>query len=142
MILFCDTSALVQLYVDEPASAQLRRLAQDAEAIAVCRIAYVEARAAFARRGHEAPADVPALEQAREALDADWPQYLTIEITQPVVQLAGDYAEAFAPRAYDSVQLAAARTAADAAQDLVGFACFDARLNKAAAILGLDISSF
>lgn len=137
MILFCDTSALVKLYLEEPSSTEMRGLVEQAEAVAVCRIAYAEARAAFARRARESAADGPALDRARAALGADWPHYLAIEVTQPLVQLAGDYADAFALRAYDSVQLAAARTTAQHAQDDVGFACFDHRLNKAAAILGL-----
>ncbi|MFN7572976.1 MAG: type II toxin-antitoxin system VapC family toxin [Betaproteobacteria bacterium] len=137
MILFCDTSALVKLYVEEPSSAELRALVHAAEAVAACRIAYAEARAAFARRGRESAADSAKLDQARAALTSDWPHYLTIEVTQPLVQLAGDYADVFALRAYDSVQLAAARTTAQHANDEVGFACFDHRLNKAAAILGL-----
>jgi predicted nucleic acid-binding protein len=50
MILFCDTSALVKLYIVEDGSDELKRLVQEAEAVAVCRIAWAEAHAALSRR--------------------------------------------------------------------------------------------
>ncbi len=44
----------------------------------------------------------------------------------------GEYADTFALRGYDSVQLAAARTLSDSAPGPVQFACFDRRLQNAA----------
>ena len=49
MILYCDTSALVKLYVDEDGSAQVAAALAGADIVAVCRIAWVEALSAFAR---------------------------------------------------------------------------------------------
>lgn len=65
---------------------------------------------AMARRAREQPQDASAIAQAGQRLAADWPHYLALEVTQELVELAGDYAEAFALRAYDSVQLAAVHT--------------------------------
>lgn len=45
---------------------------------------------------------------ARQALARDWPHFFVVEVTQPVVERAGEFAETFALRGYDSVQLAAA----------------------------------
>ena len=45
----------------------------------------------------------------RRRLRNDWPDYAIVEVTQPLVEPAGDYADLFALRGYDSVQLAAAR---------------------------------
>jgi predicted nucleic acid-binding protein len=137
LILFADTSALLKLYVDEPGSAETACAAADADVIAVCRITWVEMMSAFARRAREQPADRPALAQAGSRFVADWPQYLTVEMTQPLMQLAGDYAEAFALRAYDSVQLAALQTLRVQAAEVPRFACFDTRLLKAAQVLGI-----
>jgi predicted nucleic acid-binding protein len=50
LILFCDTSALVKLYVREEASDLMMALAGSAGTIAVCRLAWAEAMAALARR--------------------------------------------------------------------------------------------
>jgi predicted nucleic acid-binding protein len=50
VILYLDTSALVKIYVEEPKSAVVRENVKQAEGIATSRIAYAEARAAFARK--------------------------------------------------------------------------------------------
>ncbi len=50
MTLFCDTSALIQLLIEEPDSERMLRAAAAAEWIAVCRITWAEATAAMARR--------------------------------------------------------------------------------------------
>jgi len=46
MILFCDTSALIKLYIVELGSEELKARVLEAEAVAVCRIAWAEAHAA------------------------------------------------------------------------------------------------
>lgn len=137
MILFCDTSALVKLYIAEDSSREMRALAGTAAVVAVCRIAWAEMMAAMARRARESPSDAQALDIAGQRLRADWPQYAVVEVTQAIVELAGNYADTFALRAYDSVQLAAARSLQELAGDEVQFACFDTRLCKAARTLGM-----
>ncbi|MFH1872309.1 MAG: type II toxin-antitoxin system VapC family toxin [Pseudomonadota bacterium] len=137
MILFCDTSALVKLYIQEEASDEMQALARSASAIAVCRIAWAEIMAALSRRARENPTDAEAIETVRTRLRADWPRYAIVEITQPLMELAGEYADTFALRGYDSVQLAAARNVQQAAGEELHFACFDARLQKAARMLGM-----
>ena len=135
--MFCDTSALVKLYVVEEGSEGLKARMLDAEAVAVCRIAWAEAHAALSRRVREVPEDASVIEQAKAALAADWPHYLVIDIDQLLVERAGDYADTFALRGYDSVQLAAAFEIGRISQLPIAFACFDTRLNKAAKLLGM-----
>lgn len=137
MILFVDASALVKLYLEEPESSAVKTLVDAAEAVAACRIAWAEAFAALSRRAREVSADAQSIEQAKRALAADWPRYLIIEVTQTVVELAGEFADTFALRGYDSVQLAAAHRARQVSGLPISFSCFDARLNKAAAVLGM-----
>ena len=139
MILFCDTSALVKLYVRESFSDELRELAAQAQALAVVRIAWAEAIAALARKVREYPADCAVAETVRARLHIDWPSFAVVEVTQAVVELASDYAESFALLGYDSVQLAAARIVQDSATESVFFSCFDKRLEKAAKVLGLTV---
>jgi len=138
VILFCDTSALLKLYIVETGSAALKALIADAEAVAVCRIAWAEAHAALSRRAREVPQDATLIEQAKRALAADWPRFVVLEIDQALVELAGEYADTFALRGYDSIQLASAFETGRIAQTPIHFACFDARLNKAAKVLGLS----
>ena len=137
MILFCDTSALLKLYIVEAESDALKVLVQEAEAVAVCRIAWAEACAALSRRAREVPEDASLIEQAKAALAADWPHFVVLEIDQPLVELAGEYADTFALRGYDSIQLAAAFETGRISQTPLFFACYEMRLNKAAKLLGM-----
>ena len=138
MILFCDTSALLKLYVVEVGSEAMKLRVSEAEAVAVCRIAWTEAHAALSRRAREVPDDAALIEHAKTALATDWPRFVVLEVDQPLVELAGEYADTFALRGYDSIQLAAAFEVGHIAQTPVLFACFDSRLNKAAQMLGMS----
>lgn len=138
MWLYLDTSALIKLYVAEAEHEAVRRLAAGAEALAVCRVAWVEACSAFGRRARETPANGPALARARDALAREWAGFYVLELGPELANLAGDYAETFALRAYDAIQLAAARELALAVREDVTFACFDRRLNRAARVLELQ----
>jgi uncharacterized protein len=140
VILFLDTSALVKLYIVEADSPVVHASVARAETVAVCRIAWAEACAALARRAREVAADEAAITAARQALARDWPHFFIVEVTQTVVERAGEFAETFALRGYDSVQLAAACEILTVAPGGVAFSCFDNRLNKAARVLGLDIA--
>ncbi len=141
MILFCDTSALVKLYIVEEASDVLKARLREAEAVAVCRIAWVEAHAALSRRARESPEDAASIDEAKALLAADWPRLVVMEIDQALVERAGEFADTFALRGYDSIQLAAAFEVSRISQATVCFACFDVRLNKAAKVLGMkDLS--
>ena len=137
MILFCDTSALLKLYIVESGSEALKARVVEVEAVAVCRVAWAEAHAALSRRAREVPGDAPVIEQAKAALAQDWPRFVVMEVDQALVERAGNYADTFALRGYDSIQLAAAFEAGRIAQSPICFACFDARLNKAADVLGM-----
>jgi predicted nucleic acid-binding protein len=137
MILFCDTSALLKLYIVEADSEVVKARVTEAEVVAVCRVAWAEAHAALSRRAREVPGDAVVIEQAKAALAQDWPRFVVMEVDQALVERAGDYADTFALRGYDSIQLAAAFETGRIAQSPICFACFDARLNKAANVLGM-----
>lgn len=139
MILFCDTSALIKLYIREDESPQMKDLSTQSEAVTVSRIAWAEAFAALARRSREIPTDMPSMEKAKQAIANDWPDFLIMDVTQGIVELAGEFADTFALRGYDSVQLATAHHVLHTTQLPVKFACFDLRLNKAAKLLGMEV---
>jgi predicted nucleic acid-binding protein len=138
VILYLDTSALLKLYVDEPGS-DVTWAAASGSILATCRITWVEAVAALARREREAPAAGVVWRQARERLAQDWPALHVVDLTQSLAESAGDLAEAFALRGYDAVQLAAAKVLRGAAREGVSFACFDRRLSQAAKQLGFSL---
>ncbi len=139
MILFCDTSALIKLLISEAGSDQMHQASLEAEAIAVCRLTWAEAMAGLARRQREQPEDAEALEQARQHLILSWEHCTIVEVTQRLVETAGRFADGFALRSYDSVQLAAAHELDRSSDQPVTFACFDRRLRQAAALMRLDV---
>ena len=139
MIVFLDTSALVKLYLREPYSETVKTLVGVAEAVGVSRIAWAEFHAALARRAREVPSDAAGIEVARRMLAGEWGNYLVLEVSQHVVEMAGEYADAFALRGYDAVQLASASEAASVSELPLTFACFDLRLNRAAKLLGMSV---
>lgn len=131
MILYLDTSALVKLYVEEPGRDAVLPLLEAAVACATVRIAYVEARAAFARRRREGGFDARELRRLVDLFDVDWGAYTLVEVSEPLVRRAGLLAERHGLRGYDAVHLAAALEMARAGADVV-VACFDERLRHAA----------
>ena len=139
MILFCDTSALLKLFVDEIGSDSMAKARSDSEAIAVCRITWAESMAAFAQRSRVKGANQAGLAQAKSRFENTWSNFVISEVTQPLVEKAGMYAEAFALRGYDSVQLAAAHNLHEQFVLPLTFACFDRRLSQAAALLQLEV---
>jgi uncharacterized protein len=60
-----------------------------------------------------------------------------LELTQSVAELAASYADLFALRGFDSIQLASAKELQMKATDPVHFACCDQRLVQASAVLGM-----
>lgn len=138
MILFCDTSALIKLYFEEAYSDQMEQLAERASTIAVSRITWVEAMAGLSRRAREQPLDLSAIENCKHILREAWSNFAVIEVSQTLVEAAGELADAFALRAYDSVQLASARIMKQNTSEEFLFACFDRRLNKAASMMSID----
>jgi predicted nucleic acid-binding protein len=139
LILYLDTSALVKAYVEEERSCQVLQSMKSASASASHSVAYVEARAAFARLLREQVLNESEWKILKGEFVADWENYLQIGTTQRLLERAGELAEAFTLRAYDSVHLAAAHSLHENSEEVVIFACYDRRLNQAAGLLGLHL---
>jgi len=106
--LYLDTSALVKLYVAEAGSDQVRQSVRAAERVVSSRVAYPEARAAFARRQREGGLTATELRGAVRDLNRDFPALLVVELTPEVADLAGEMAERHALRGFDAIHLASA----------------------------------
>ena len=139
VILFCDTSALMKLLIDEAQSDQIRQISSTVDAIGVCRISWAETMAALARLQREDPINNEDLDLARQQLTQSWRTFTIVEVSQPLVETAGRFADIFALRGYDSVQLAAAHELQVSTEQKVLFACYDRRLNQAAQLLQLEV---
>lgn len=139
MILYLDTSALIKLYVAEEHSGDVQQAAVTAASLASSVLAYVETCAALARLRRENALTAPQHDLTRERFIADWSDVRRVEATEAQLARAAELAEAFALRAYDSVHLAAADYLNRVAGEPLMFACYDAALNKAARVLGLEL---
>ncbi len=139
MILYLDTSALVKLYVAEDDSDVVQAAAKAADSLASSVLAYVEAHAAFARLHREGLLSEPQHELARQRFREDWRDMRRVETGDSLLKRAVDLTEAFALRAYEGVQLAAADYLSRATNETLVFACHDAALNKAAKVLGMSL---
>lgn len=140
MNLYLDTSALVKLYVEEDGTEVARGWTQEARVVATSAIAYVEARAAFARRQREGCFSKAVLSRITRDLDRDWERYMLVRVTDPVIRRAATIAEVRKLRAYDALHLASARTVNDRLSDTVVFASWDVGLNAAAADEGIEVA--
>ena len=140
MILYLDTSAWVKLYVREPGSKELRGHAAKAEAMAVSVVAYPEARAAFARLKAQGISTAAKHQQRLAQLNLDWGNLLHIELVQAVVRAAGDLAEVYGLRGFDSIHLASALWLKEKTTMPLHFAVFDQRLRVAAERAGLTVA--
>jgi len=87
--LYLDTSALVKLYVEEEGSSMVRQWVDDADTVATSIIAFVETRAAFARRHREKRISSAAHVRLVRDFAADWDRYLVLEATRPLMTRAG-----------------------------------------------------
>ena len=141
MILYLDTSALVKLYVAETDSAMIKKLVDAAEMTSTSRIAYVEARAAFARKRRERAVTLRDYRSVVEDFDNDWESFFIVDVSDALTKRAGQLAEKFALRGYDAVHLASAVIVGEQGNQAVRFACFDEKLSRAARRQGLAVLS-
>lgn len=139
MILYLDTSSLVKLYVEEEGSQAVRNELSEATVVATSTIAYVEARAAFARKHREGDLSEQEYAHILNTLRQEWGTYLTIDVSEPIVTLAGDLTEKHDLRGFDAVHLASALALRDKTQTPVAFSCADERLKSAAETQGLRV---
>jgi predicted nucleic acid-binding protein len=130
--LYLDTSALVKLHVEEEGSRLVRDSVDQARIVATSMIAYVEARAAFARRRTQGDLSPAAHERIVADFDIDWERYLRLEVAESLIVHAAGLAEVHRLRALDSIHLASAKVVRhDLGKDVV-FGSWDTDLERAA----------
>jgi len=138
MILYLETSNLVKLYVKEADSGEISSLVSNAEAVATSIIAYVESRAAFARKSREKGITEEDHKRIKKDLDSDWRRLFIIKLTDALVKSAGDLAEKCSLRGFDALHLASALELQKAVSNPVMFSSSDARLRESAKAEGLQ----
>ena len=133
MTLYLDTSSLVKLYVEEVGSQDVRDLVAEAAVVTTSVLAYPEVRAALARLRRSGDLSPAKFAVAKRDFEAQWPAFLTLEVTAALGRDAGELAERYALRGFDALHLASfAEIARRAGITDTRFSSFDDRLNKAA----------
>ncbi len=153
MIVYLDSSSIAKLYVLEPAvagadrqagweSEQVRRLCIEATNLFASRVAYIEVRAALARRKKEGYfVNAEMYDAVVQDFNADWQhRILRLEVTDTLVLLAANLAEKHGLRAYDAVHLASALSLRERINSDVSFSTWDNNLREAAATEGLVLA--
>lgn len=134
MIVYFDTSAFVPLLIDEAATKACTELWYSADTVLSTRLLYVEASSALARARRAGRLSADAHADAIGLCDELWRTMAVSELDEPLMVRAGEFANEYGLRGYDSVHCAAAAMAGD--QQLVA-ASGDTRLLAAWRSLGL-----
>ena len=133
MTVYLDTSSLVKLYVTEAGTDVVSQLVAGANIVATSVVACAETRAALARLRREGVLSATQLTAAKREFKEQWPTYLTLEATDSLCRAAGELAEKYRLRGFDSMHLASfAEVARRAGTDNTRFSSFDEQLNRAA----------
>lgn len=132
-----DTSALVQLFIDEAGSSEIRRLARG-RALATSDLTSAEMHAAFARLAREgqiAPAEHDGLEARFERM---WSSMTRVGWGPPILEAIRPLLRSHTLRGADAVQLTSALSLVGAGLDVTFVGC-DERLVAAAVGASLPV---
>lgn len=139
MIIYCDTSALMKLFVTEQHSEAVQNAATESTRLIVSQLSWTEMCAGLGLKQRTHQVDAQAVALALDRLRTEWPRYSKLAVDEALLTEAGYLALEFGLRAYDSVQLASAqRIHKQLGQNLL-FCCFDKPLNAAATTLGIQV---
>ena len=139
-LLYLDTSAWLKLYVEYYGSEAVHAAVEQAEQTCTHLIAYAELRAALAKAQRMNRLTAEQKTVLLPVIEQDWETLNVILPTEMLIKRAGNLADQFGLRGYDSIHLAAAEAISlqIMPQPLV-FACFDKHLNESAKLLGMTI---
>jgi len=137
MILYLDASALVKRYVAEPGSAQVLTKIADARAVGTVAISRAEVAAALAKAVRFGLLTSEVAQSAHQAFRQDWPDFVRLPVTEPLLERAATLVWDLGLRGYDAVQLAAGLSWQEALEAPVSFATFDRHLWAASGRAGL-----
>lgn len=150
MILYLDTSAMIQLYANEEHLREVLRAVEEAELIMSSLLCYPETRAAFARKEREGKFSGAQHDRATADFEADLSGYVLEAVTPEIAAHAAELARPHRLKAYDAVHLATALAAREEATQIyrqtneeleMMFLTYDGALGEAAEALGFGTRS-
>lgn len=143
MTVFCDSSALVKLYADEPGHELIRRIAEPIAVSALCR---VEVPSALWRKQRDGDLSAESARMLVAQFGREYrgagtavPLFSAVAVGTSLLEQAADRVAVHGLRAYDAVQLTSALAVRAEFGDCDTFAAFDERLCEAAAAEGFAI---
>jgi uncharacterized protein len=131
-VIYLDTSALIERFVNEKGSPLVQSIVEGREAIATAKIAYAEIFAGLARKLRENNLSKAQYAVACRQFESDWQAYLRIALEDAILLSARDLIQRHPLRGFDAVQLASALRLKTALGGEITFAAADGRLLKAA----------
>lgn len=93
MILYCDTSALLKLYISEDQPDQVLQSVNEARAVLTHFIAYAELRASLAKAQRMGRITKGELQDLSRDVDEDWHIFHILTVNQSLINSAGTMAE-------------------------------------------------
>lgn len=127
MTAYVESSGLVKRYVAEEGSDLLESAMDRADALAICRIGFVETARAIGLAGDE---------QDVKKFEAEWEWFDVIDVDQALAERAAALALSHGLRTLDALHLAAAL---ELESGDVTFVTWDRRLHQAACAEGLTV---
>lgn len=137
MILFADTSALIKLYIEEPGSEAMARLARRSR-LAVSVLAYAEVYATFARRLRESLLSEEEHDELVESYERDWQTMILVPVRSAVLGVVPRLVGENPLRGADAVHLASALFLQASGLEVM-FAAADRQLVTAGRAEGLQV---
>ena len=134
---YFDSSALIKRFVVEAGSKRVEALIAAEPPPATSKVAYAEVHAGLARKLREGGLTPAAHRSASRTFDADWPAYVRVELTDPLLILVRDLVKRLPLRGFDAIHLASALRLRDQIGDEILFVASDERLLAAASSEGL-----
>ncbi len=132
MVKFWDTSAIIPLTTQEPATASVRAILEADAEMVVWWATRVECQSALGRRLRESATAKTAVRDARRVLNALAKQWSEVAATEAVRKRAERLLGVHSLRAADALQLASAMVWTREDPSGHGFVCLDDRLAEAA----------
>lgn len=136
---FWDSSAIIPLCLNEPASGAVKNMAKTDEDLVVWWATRVECISAMARRRREGVLSVPGERLARTALSSLAGEWSEVQPTELVRHRAERLLMVHSLRAADALQLAAALLWTEEATSEAEFVCLDQNLREAALKEGFTV---
>ena len=139
MIVYLDASALVKRYLTEPGSEEVARLVASAAAVGTSLISRAETSAALAKAVRMGTLTREGGAAALHVFRREWPVFIRVQATEPVMARADTLAWEQNLRGYDAVHLASALLWQEGLGEPITLATFDRQLWDAGRAQGLAV---